>query len=324
MKPHKLPPTVKLNSGYDMPMVGFGLWKVDNETCADQVYNAIRTGYRLFDGACDYGNEVEAGRGVARAIEEGLVKREDLFIVSKLWATFHDPQHVEPACRRQLSDWGIEYFDLYLIHFPVALKYIDPAVRYPPQFSAPGEEPQVEDIPIHKTWAAMEQLVDKELCHSIGICNFNAQLIMELLRHCRIRPATLQVEHHPYLTQPDLIKYAQDQGITVTAYSSFGPQSFIETDNQVAQDARFLLEHPWIESSAHKHAKTPAQILLRWSTQRGIAVIPKSNKPDRLAENLESTSFNLTENELKGISNLNKGLRFNNPLHYDVNLPIFA
>lgn len=93
----------------------FGLWKVDNATCADTVYNAIKTGYRLFDGACDYGNEVEAGQGVARAIKDGLVKREELFLVSKLWNSFHDGEQVEPICKKQLADWGIDYFDLYIV-----------------------------------------------------------------------------------------------------------------------------------------------------------------------------------------------------------------
>ena len=117
-----------------MPLVGFGLWKVKNETCADQVYNAIKTGYRLFDGACDYGNEVEAGQGVNRAVAEGLVKREDLFIVSKLWNSFLDKERVMPICKKQLADWGLDYFDLYIIHFPIAIKYVDPSVRYPPGF----------------------------------------------------------------------------------------------------------------------------------------------------------------------------------------------
>lgn len=110
-------PTKKLSSGHQMPLVGFGLWKVKNETCADQVYNAIKTGYRLLDGACDYGNEVECGQGVARAIKEGIVKREELFIVSKLWNTFHEEGRVEEACRRGLRDWGVGWFDLYIVHF---------------------------------------------------------------------------------------------------------------------------------------------------------------------------------------------------------------
>ncbi len=117
-------PTVTLSStSAKMPLVGMGLWKVPNPVCADSVYAAIRAGYRLFDGASDYGNEVECGQGIARAIKEGLVKREELFITSKLWNSFHAEEHVLPACERSLKDWGLDYFDLYLIHFPIALKY---------------------------------------------------------------------------------------------------------------------------------------------------------------------------------------------------------
>jgi len=155
-------PTIKLNSGHDMPQVGFGLWKVDKETCADTVYNAIKTGYRLFDGACDYGNEKQAGEGVARAIKDGLVKREDLFLVSKLWNSFHDGERVGPICKKQLEDWGIDYFDLYLIHFPVALRYVDPSVRYPPEWSYDGKgDIQLSNATIQETWTAMEGLVGK-------------------------------------------------------------------------------------------------------------------------------------------------------------------
>lgn len=117
-------PTVRLSStSAKMPLMGMGLWKIRQEDCAEAVYQAIKTGYRLFDGASDYGNEKEAGEGVKRAIANGLVRREDLFIVSKLWNTYHAAQHVRPACQRSLTDWGLEYFDLYLIHFPIALKY---------------------------------------------------------------------------------------------------------------------------------------------------------------------------------------------------------
>ena len=117
-------PSVTLSStSAKMPLVGMGLWKVPTSVCADSVYAAIKSGYRLFDGASDYGNEVECGRGIARAIQDGLVRREDLFITSKLWNTFHAAEHVAPACERSLSDWGLAYFDLYLVHFPIALKY---------------------------------------------------------------------------------------------------------------------------------------------------------------------------------------------------------
>jgi D-xylose reductase len=138
--------TLELHGGAKMPQVGLGLWKLPKEVCADQVYNAIKTGYRMLDGACDYGNEKEVGQGIKKALDEGLCKREDLFVVSKLWNTFHRPEHVEPAIKRTLSDLGLEYLDLYIIHFPIHLKYVDPEVRYPPEwvYDPKAEKPVLE------------------------------------------------------------------------------------------------------------------------------------------------------------------------------------
>lgn len=261
----------------------------------------------------DYGNEQESGQGVARAIKDGIVKREDLFLVSKLWNSFHDGDKVEPICKKQLADWGIDYFDLYIVHFPISLKYVDPKDRYPPGFTYDGKNVVEGKASIQETWTAMESLVDKRLAKSIGISNFNGQLIMDMLRYCRIPPATLQIEHHPYLTQEGLVKLAKDRNIAVTAYSSFGPQSFIELDMQSAKDTPLLFDNPTIKSIADKHSKTPAQVLLRWATQRDIAVIPKSNNQDRLAQNLDVTTFDLSQGELDEISVLDKNLRFNDP-----------
>ena len=253
---------------------------------------------------------------MARAIKDGLVKREDLFLVSKLWNSFHDRERVEPICRRQLADWGIDYFDLYIVHFPIALKYVDPEHRYPPGFFYDDEGKQVvtSKATIQETWEAMEALVDQGLCKSIGISNFNGQLILDMLRYAKIVPATLQVEHHPYLTQPGLVQLAQSKGIAVTAYSSFGPQSFVEMDIKAAQNVTLLMENDTVKKIADKQGKTPAQVLLRWATQRGIAVIPKSNNPQRLAQNLDVTSFELAKDDIEEISGLNKNLRFNDPL----------
>jgi len=317
-------PTVKLNSGHSMPLVGFGLWKVNNDTCADQVYGAIKAGYRLFDGACDYGNEKEVGQGVARAIKDGLVKRSDLFMVSKLWNSFHDKEQVEPICRKQLADLQLDYLDLYIVHFPIALKYVDPSVRYPPGFTYEGDKVVSAKAPLHETWAAMETLVEKGLAKSIGISNYNGALVMDCLRYARITPATLQIEHHPYLVQPGLVELAQREGIAVTGYSSFGPQSFLELDMKAAHDAPLLLEHPVIKKIAEKHSKSAAQILLRWATQRGVAVIPKSNNPGRLAQNLDVTGWDLSTEEVKEISGLDKNLRFNDPLNYGFPQPIYV
>jgi D-xylose reductase len=308
-------PTVKLNSGYEMPLVGFGLWKVENNT-ADTVYNAIKAGYRLLDGACDYGNEKECGEGVARAIKDGLVKREDLFIVSKLWQTFHEGDKVEPITRRQLSDWGIEYFDLFLIHFPVALEYVDPSVRYPPSWSAPGEKPRWSKATTQETWTAMEGLVEKGLAKSIGVANFQSQLLFDVLRYAKITPASLQVEIHPYYQQKELVKMAQNEGIYVTAYSSFGPTGFIECNMDEAKNAKPLMEHEVIKGIAEKVGKTPAQVLLRWATQRGLAVIPKTYREPIMKQNLDCVSWDIPQEGMDEIAKLEMNLKFNKPTNY--------
>lgn len=252
---------------------------------------------------------------MARAIKEGIVKRSDLFLVSKLWNSFHDQERVGPICKKQLQDWGIDYFDLYIVHFPISLKYVDPSVRYPPGFLYDDKELVPGKATIQETWTAMEALVDQGLAKSIGISNFNGQLILDLLRYAKVVPATLQIEHHPYLTQEGLVKLAQNHGIAVTAYSSFGPQSFLELEMQQAKDAPLLLDHSTIKQIAEKRGKTPAQVLLRWATQRGVAVIPKSNNQGRLAQNLDVTGWDLDAAEVDEISGLNKGLRFNDPLN---------
>lgn len=251
------------------------------------------------------------------------MKRSDLFLVSKLWNSFHDQERVEPICKKQLEDWGIDYFDLYIVHFPISLKYVDPSVRYPPGFTYDGEKVVSGKATIQETWTAMEALVDQGLAKSIGISNFNGQLILDLLRYAKVVPATLQIEHHPYLTQPGLVQLAQDHGIAVTAYSSFGPQSFLELDMQQAKDAPLLLDHPTIKAIADKRQKTPAQVLLRWATQRGVAVIPKSNNQGRLAQNLDVTGWDLDAAELDEVSGLNKGLRFNDPLNVSNAPPLY-
>ena len=243
------------------------------------------------------------------------MKREDLFLVSKLWNSFHDHDRVEPICKKQLQDWGIDYFDLYIIHFPISLKYVDPSVRYPPGFFYEGKNVVPGTATIQETWQAMEKLVDHGLAKSIGVSNFNGQLIMDLLRYAKIKPATLQIEHHPYLTQEGLIQYTQSQGIAITAYSSFGPLSFLELDMQRAKDTPLLMDNAAVKKIAEKHKKTAAQVLLRWATQRGIAVIPKSNNQGRLAQNLDVTGWDLEKGDIEEISGLDKGLRFNDPLN---------
>lgn len=316
--------TIKLNSGYEMPQVGFGCWKVDKQTCADTIYNAIKVGYRLFDGAEDYGNELEVGDGLKRAVDDGLVSREELFVVSKLWNNFHDPKNVESAVDRTLKDLKVDYLDLFLIHFPIAFKYVDPKEKYPPGFyCGDGDKFHYENVPLLDTWKALEKLVQKGKIRSIGISNFPGALLLDLLRGVTITPAVLQIEHHPYLQQPRLVKWVQSKGIAITAYSSFGPQSFVELNHPKVGSVTTLFQHDAITSIASNHKKSAAQVLLRWATQRGLAVIPKSNQAERLLQNLTVNDFDLTDAEIESISKLDIGLRFNDPWDWD-EIPIFV
>ena len=188
-------------------------------------------------------------------------------------------------------------------------------MRYPPGWFVDdaGTEIRTSKATIQETWKAMESLSDAGLARSIGVSNFQAQLLYDLLRHARIRPATLQVEHHPYLVQDLLLRAARNEGVAVTAYSSFGPAGFVELDMARAKDAVPLMSEQTVAGIATKHGKTPAQVLLRWATQRGVAVIPKSSSEGRMKENLESVAFDLDDKEVAAISALDKNLRFNQP-----------
>lgn len=305
-----------------MPLTGLGLWKIEGSICANVVYEAIKAGCRLLDGAYDYGNEKEAGEGVRRAIQDGLVKREELFITSKLWNTFHAKEYVKPIAKKQLQEWGISYFDLYLVHYPVSLQYVDSAHRKPSGWYGDDGKVYLENTPMQETWRAMEELVDDGLARNIGLSNCGPAMILDVLRYARIEPQVLQVELHPYLTQEQLVNWVKLFGVALTAYSSFGPQGYIELGQ--CKDVPSLMSHSTITTIAKKHNKTAAQVLLRWATQRGIAVIPKSNSVQRNVENLRSDLFNLGEEEIKTISALHKGLRINDIIMYDPRLSIFA
>ncbi|KPI46096.1 putative NAD(P)H-dependent D-xylose xyl1 [Cyphellophora attinorum] len=322
--------TAVLASGCKMPLVGFGLWKVPAASASDTVYNAIKVGYRLFDGAYDYQNEKEAGDGIRRAISDGIVKREDIFVTTKLWNNYHSKNQALEMAKAQNEAWGLGYIDLYLIHFPVALEYISPdQLRYPAWWMDEDHKViKTAKVPMHETWAAMEEVVDAGIARSIGISNAQAQTIYDIMTYARHPISSLQIEHHPYLVQPELIQMAQENGIIVTAYSSFGPQSFLELPpafRERAKDMPLLFDVDVVKKAAERAGKTPAQILLRWATQRNIAVIPKSNNVARLQQNLEVTDFDLKADELGAIAALDRGLRFNDPGFYlDKPLRIFA
>lgn len=302
-------------SASEHPKIGLGLWKIPKPECADAVYNAIKIGYRHLDSACDYGNEVEVGQGIARAIDDGLCRREDLTIVSKLWNTYHAEQHVQPALEKTLNDLGLNYLDSYLIHFPIAQAFVPFETRYPPEwiYEPAADKPQMKlaAVPLYETWRAMEELVEKGLVQTIGVCNYNTGLLNDLMSYAIIKPSDLQIESHPYLTQEPLIRLAKSYGIEVTAFSPLGAMSYLELD--MADALESVLTLPAITELADKYAKSPAQVVLRWGIQRGCNLVVKSSKTERLKENINIFDFSLSDDDVADISALNRNRRFNDP-----------
>jgi D-xylose reductase len=315
MKPAATIPTLKLAGGDALPAVGLGLWKIPPPDTAALVETAIRTGYRHLDAACDYGNEAEAGAGVRAALAAGACRREDLWITSKLWNTYHRAEHVRPACERTLRDLGVDYLDLYLIHFPIALEYVAPEVRYPPEwfFDPKADRPAMKPakVPVAETWRAMEQLVRAGLVRNIGICNFGCSLLRDLLSYAEIRPGVLQVELHPYLTQEKLVRYCREEQIAVTGFSPLGASSYLQLGMATVDES--VLRQPAVTAAALRTGKTSAQVVLRWGVQRGTAIVPKTSRPERLAENLAIFDFELMSDEMREISALDRNRRFNDP-----------
>jgi D-xylose reductase len=308
-------PGLSLATGGKLPSVGFGLWKVEKPTVPGIVEEAARAGYRHFDCASDYGNEAEVGVGLQKVIGSGMCKRDDLWITSKLWNTNHAPQHVREACERSLRDLKLDQLDLYLIHFPIALEYVPPEKRYPAGWFHDPDAPQPKmkpaRVPIVETWRAMEGLVDAGLVRNIGVCNFGVSLLRDLLSQAKIPPTVLQVEMHPYLAQEKLVRFCKDERIAVTAFSPLGALSYFQIG--MATEDESVLNQAVVRAAAERHKKSPAQIVLRWGVQRGTAVIPKTSRPERLQENLAIFDFELTADEMKAITSLDRHKRFNDP-----------
>jgi D-xylose reductase len=308
-------PTRKLGTGDEMPLVGLGLWKIDRADAPGLVREALRNGYRHLDGACDYGNEAEVGQGIRQAIEEGTIRREELWVTSKLWNTYHATEHVRPAAERTLRDLGLDYLDLYMVHFPIALEYVPFERQYPPGWVSdpahPDQGMKLARVPLHEVWRAMEDLVEAGLVRNIGICNYNTALLRDLLSYARIRPAVLQVELHPFLTQEKLLRFCREEGIAVTAFSPLGAPSYVPLGAATPDES--VMEQQSIRDVARRHGKTPAQVVLRWGVQRGTAIVPKTSKPERLRENQAIFDFALSDEEMGSISALNRNRRFNDP-----------
>ena len=308
-------PSLQLPNGSQMPVIGLGMWKVDRAAAPALVEEAARAGYRHFDCASDYGNEAEVGAGLQQVARAGIARRDEFWVTSKLWNTNHAAEHVRPACERSLRDLKVDYLDLYLIHFPVALKYVPPETRYPAGwFEDPdAPEPRMKPVrvPVSETWQAMEELLRAGLVKNIGVSNFNISLLRDMLAYAKIPPAVLQVEMHPYLTQHKLVRFCCEAEIAVTAFSPLGAPSYVPLG--MATDSDSVLNEQVVREIAGRHKKTPAQIVLHWAVQRGTSAIPKSSKAERLRENIAIFDFELTMDDMETISGLDRNRRFNDP-----------
>lgn len=310
--------TISVRDGGQFPSIGLGTWKIPDEVLPTLIPEAVGLGYRHFDCACDYGNEVAVGEGIRNALGGGGVSRDDLWITSKLWNTFHHPDHVRAACERSLSDLGLDELDLYLVHFPVTLAYVPFEERYPPGwfFDPDAENPSMKhvDVPYADTWGAMEGLVEAGLVKRIGVCNLGTAMLRDIRSYARIQPAVNQVEMHPYLTQQNLLRFCWEQEITVTAFSPFGASSYVPLNMAGANES--LFDDETMKEIASTHGKSIGQVALRWAIQRGTVAIPKSQSTGHLKDNIEIYDFELSEEEMARVDGLNRNRRFNDPAEF--------
>ena len=291
-----------LSDGQKVPMLGLGTWKSNEGDALRAITNALEIGYRHIDCAARYENEPEIGEAIATSMAAHQISRNDLWVTSKLWNSFHQAAHVEPALKRTLSDLKLDYLDLYLMHWPVALK---PEVPFP----AKGEDfMSLEQVPIIETWQAMEACVDKGLVRYIGVSNFSQKKISDLLGKCSIRPINNQVEAHPFLQQKELLQYCSSEGITLTAYSPLGSKD--RPARLIRDEEPSLLDHPVVHEIANAQGVTPAQILIAWAINRGSMVIPKSSNPARLRENFQAADLELPCDAMDRLAELDRHYRY--------------
>jgi 2,5-diketo-D-gluconate reductase A len=262
-------PTVTLNDDNSIPVIGLGVGELSESETEQAVGAALRAGYRMIDTAAAYGNEAAVGRAVAAS----GIPREELYITTKLATSDQGFGSSQEACRESLERLGMDYVDLYLIHWPAGehAKYID-------------------------SWGGLMKLKEIGLARSIGVCNFHEEHLSNVIDLSFFTPAINQIELHPLLNQADMRAINASYNVVTEAYGPLGVGR--------------LLEHPTINTVARAHDKTPAQVLIRWSIQLGNVVIPRSANPARIAANLEVFDFELTEDEMTTLNGLDDGTRF--------------
>lgn len=283
-----------------MPAIGLGTWRISGqENVRSALRNAISIGYRHIDTAYKYKNEKDIGFVLSELFAEGHLKREDVFVTSKLWCT----QHGDPgrALDDTLRDLGLKYLDLYLIHYPVTFKSDE---NYNEVLDEKGI-PVIEKFDVLSLWRKMEELLAKKKVRSIGVSNFGVHNLGEVLRNCKTKPAAVQFELHPYFKQKDLVKMCRDNEIQVISFSSLG------SAEGYSVGAPSLRKDETITNIGKKYGKSPSQVILSYLIQQDIAIIPKSTNPAHMRENSEL--FELKKEDMRIIDDINICYRFVKP-----------
>ena len=278
-------------NGAKIPSIGLGTAYM-NCDISELIYSSIKKGTRLIDTALNYGSEKGIGKGIKKAIDEGIVKREDLFITTKGNDETTDP---EAEIKKSLELLGLEYIDLYLEHWPKFFKY-----------NEKGEK--INKIPMHVIWPIMESLVEKGYTKYIGVSNYNVQSLLNLLSFCKIKPLVNEIEFHPYLYQKKLVEFCRRENIIVFGYNPLVKGSYCA--ESADEKHRNLLGEQVIIDLSKKYNKTVGQIVLNWSVSREVIPIPMTSHPNRMVENLGSTDFIMEKQDLEKIDQLNRNQRY--------------